>query len=101
MRWLRDGEQRLLQLLPINELPGHDTSPYSALSGMAIDPRYISLRLLPDHTMADDDAGPDATTASRLQEARRSSRVGYAEVRALKEAAFRRAYARFVKVELR
>jgi 4-alpha-glucanotransferase len=101
MRWLRDGEQRLLQLLPINELPDHETSPYSALSGMAIDPRYISLRLLPDHAMAGDDAGPDASTAGRLQEARRSSRVRYAEVRALKEAAFRRAYARFVEVELR
>jgi len=101
MRWLRDGGQRLLQLLPINELPDHETSPYSALSGMAIDPRYISLHLLPDHTVSGEDVVSDASMASRLLEVRRSSRVRYAEVRALKEAAFRRAYARFEEAELR
>lgn len=100
-RWLRTGGQRLLQLLPINELPDHETSPYSALSGMAIDPRYISLHLLPDHIAIGDDAGHDVSMASRLLEVRRSPRVHYAEVRALKEAAFRRAYAQFVEAELR
>src|SRR5262245_27255649 len=99
--WLRDGGQRLLQLLPINELPDHETSPYSALSGMAIDPRYISLHLLPDHEVTGDDAEADASMAGRLLELRRSSRVRYAEVRVLKEAAFRRAYGRFVEAELR
>ena len=40
-RWLRAAGQRLLQLLPINELPAQETSPYSALSGMAT-PRTIA-----------------------------------------------------------
>ena len=42
-RWLEGAGQRVVQLLPINELPAHETSPYSALSGMAIDPAFISL----------------------------------------------------------
>ena len=100
-RWLRAAGQRLLQLLPINELPDHEMSPYAALSGMAIDPRYISLHLLPDHQVVGDDAAHDVSMAGTLMEVRRAPRVRYAQVRVLKEAAFRRAYARFVHVELR
>src|SRR5260370_42571051 len=33
--------QRLIQLLPIDETPPGETRPYSAMSGLAIDPRYI------------------------------------------------------------
>jgi 4-alpha-glucanotransferase len=38
---------RLLQLLPINEVPAGETSPYSALSAFAIDPIYLSVGKLP------------------------------------------------------
>ena len=33
-RWLDAGGQRLLQLLPINEMPPGESSPYSALSAI-------------------------------------------------------------------
>ncbi len=46
--WLAEGGQRALQLLPINEMAPHEQSPYSAMSAMAIDPIYISLRSVPD-----------------------------------------------------
>jgi 4-alpha-glucanotransferase len=46
--WLRLGRQTILQLLPLNELSPEEQSPYSALSAMAIDPQFISLRLVPD-----------------------------------------------------
>ena len=35
-RWLERGGQRVLQLLPINEMPPGEFSPYAALSAMAI-----------------------------------------------------------------
>jgi 4-alpha-glucanotransferase len=38
---------RLLQLLPIDEVAPGETSPYSALSVFALDPMYLSVRLLP------------------------------------------------------
>ena len=41
-RWLESAGLSLLQLLPINELPLHETSPYSSLSAMAIDPQYLT-----------------------------------------------------------
>src|SRR5436190_23400761 len=41
--WLRSAHQSVLQILPLNELALTETSPYSALSAMAIDPRYITV----------------------------------------------------------
>jgi 4-alpha-glucanotransferase len=39
--------QQLIQLLPIDETPPGEASPYSAMSVLAIDPRYIATALLP------------------------------------------------------
>jgi 4-alpha-glucanotransferase len=36
--WLAGAGQRVLQLLPLNEMAPGQQSPYSAISGMAIDP---------------------------------------------------------------
>src|SRR5579875_3252717 len=47
---------RLLQLLPIDEVAPGETSPYSALSVFALDPIYLSLRLLPGIDPRDCDA---------------------------------------------
>ena len=41
--WLERAGQRVLLMLPINEMPLHESSPYSALSAMAIDPQFITL----------------------------------------------------------
>ena len=47
-QWMEKAGFRLLQLLPINEMPPNETSPYSALSAMAIDPQFITVGLLED-----------------------------------------------------
>ncbi len=41
--WLSGAGQRVLQLLPINEMAPAQQSPYSAISAMAIDPIYIDV----------------------------------------------------------
>src|SRR5204862_468659 len=46
--WLAAAGQRVLQLLPINEMAPDQQSPYSAISAMAIDPIYIDLAALPE-----------------------------------------------------
>jgi 4-alpha-glucanotransferase len=48
VQWLRAARQTLLQILPLNELAPGESSPYSALSAMAIDPRFITIRAIPD-----------------------------------------------------
>ena len=40
--WLAAAGQRVLQLLPINEMAPGQQSPYSAISAMAIDPIFIT-----------------------------------------------------------
>ena len=55
--------QRLLQLLPINEMPPGETSPYSALSAMAIDPQFITLDHVEDFAAIGGEAGARARAA--------------------------------------
>jgi 4-alpha-glucanotransferase len=100
-RWLEGAGQRVLQLLPINELPAHETSPYSALSGMAIDPVFISLVDLPDFEALGGEGGLEPQWADVLAALRASTRVNYREVRAIKDHALRRAFARFDDVDVR
>ena len=49
--WPAPG-QRVLQLLPINEMAPGQQSPYSAISAMAIDPIFISLPSVPEFAAA-------------------------------------------------
>ncbi len=98
--WLRRAGQRVLQLLPLNELPDHETSPYSALSGMAIDPRFISLALVPDFQAVGGEASLDAASRDLLADLRAATRVRYPSVRSLKAEALTKAYRRFVDAEL-
>ena len=93
--WLAEAGQRVLQLLPINEMAPAQQSPYSALSAMAIDPIFISVPAVPDfvalggeRTLSDLDRGV-------LDRVRRSARIDYAEVRTLKAAALRASFNRF------
>ena len=95
------GRPALLQLLPINELPAHETSPYSALSGMAIDPAFISLAGLPDFEALGGEGALEPPWAEGLAALRASPRINYREVRAVKDHALRRAFARFDDVDMR
>jgi 4-alpha-glucanotransferase len=47
-QWCREAGCGLLQLLPVNEMPLHEASPYSSLSAMAIDPQFISIAQVPE-----------------------------------------------------
>ena len=94
-RWLSAAGQHLLQLLPINELPPGERSPYSALSAMAIDPQFISIASLEDFETIGGEAALDAATRHRLEAVRMSPAVDYGNVRDLKMTTLRRAFAAF------
>src|SRR4051812_13563907 len=98
-RWLDAGGQRLLQLLPINEMPPGETSPYSALSAMAIDPQFISIGALEDFAEIGGEDGLDPQFRSRLDAARTSPKIDYRTVRELRGATLGRAFARFRETE--
>ena len=94
-RWLASAGQRLLQLLPINEMPPGETSPYSALSAMAIDPQFITLDDLEDFTAIGGEAGLEPAQRADLERVRAAAAIDYAGVRRLKHEALRRAFTHF------
>ena len=97
-RWLRGAGLDLIQMLPVNEMAFGQTSPYSALSAMAIDPLYISLEGVPEFQMLGGEASLSPETRKRLDAVRRSPGVAYAEVRAIKDEALRATYVKFVSL---
>ncbi|NOT26565.1 MAG: 4-alpha-glucanotransferase [Acidobacteria bacterium] len=98
--WMSSAGQRVLQLLPINEMPLHETSPYSALSAMAIDPQFISIADLEDFVALGGEPALEPDLRIHLEHARAAKTVDYALVRTLKETVLRRSFARFVADEL-
>src|SRR6476659_6869470 len=100
VRWLEAAGIRILQLLPINEMPPGETSPYSALSAMAIDPQFITLEDVEDFAEIGGEYGLEASLRERLDAARVAPRVPYADVRALNDIALRRCFARFRNIDL-
>ena len=89
---------RLVQILPLGEISGGETSPYSALSAFGIDPMFLSMALVPD--LYGDAAGFGEAGALLLARARASATVDYEAVRALKREALGRAYCRFREHEI-
>ena len=81
--WLRSAHQSVLQILPLNELAPGESSPYSPLSAMAIDPQFISIWML------DDAPSLAEAMADEIEVVRRLPRVDYARVRELKARALR------------
>jgi 4-alpha-glucanotransferase len=100
LRWLDAAGIRILQLLPINEMPPGETSPYSALSAMAIDPQFITLDDVEDFAETGGEAALEPELRARLDVIRLAPRIQYAEVRALKDIALRRCFTRFRHVDL-
>ena len=100
-RWLESAGLSLLQLLPINELPLHETSPYSSLSAMAVDPQYLSMHDVEDFAALGGERGLEGELRADLERLRAQPAVNYAGVRRLKQLALRRAYERFRDTELR
>ena len=94
-RWQHDAGLSVLQLLPVNEMGDNQTSPYSALSAMAIDPIYIALRDVPEFFAWGGEASLTDEELDRLEAARAAKSVDYAAVRALKTRALRGAFDAF------
>jgi 4-alpha-glucanotransferase len=97
--WLAAAGQRVLQLLPINEMAPEQQSPYSAISAMAIDPLFISLGAVPEFAALGGEAALGAAERQLLESVRRAPRIQYADVRRLKQSALRSAFARFHEAE--
>jgi len=97
--WARTAGIRLLQLLPINEMPLTKTSPYSALSAMAIDPQFITMGVLKDFVALGGERCLEAGLRARLERVRTTPSIDYTGVRDLKHTVLRQAFARFRETE--
>jgi 4-alpha-glucanotransferase len=97
--WLARAGQRVLLMLPINEMPVNESSPYSALSAMAIDPQFITLADVDDFAAIGGEDALEPEWRTRLAAVRSAPAVDYASVRALKSMALRRAFAHFQGAE--
>jgi 4-alpha-glucanotransferase len=93
-RWLELGCLDFVQLLPLNEMQEGQSSPYSALSAMAIDPIFIAVEHIPEWSSAGRSLNDDNRRA--LDRARAAGRVDYAGVRSVKKRAFEAVFAAFV-----
>jgi 4-alpha-glucanotransferase len=89
-----------LQLLPLGEISGGETSPYSALSAFGIDPMYIGVDAVADLADGRGHAALDAEERANLERAKASPRIDYASMRPLKQKALRAAFARFRETDL-
>ena len=99
-RWLQEAGQSLVQILPINEMPPIETSPYSAMTAMALDPIYVTMANVPDFTGIGAELALDGAELAEIQRLRQAGRIEYASIRRLKEKWLRRAFDRFLKLEV-
>jgi 4-alpha-glucanotransferase len=97
--WMREAGFGFVQLLPVNEMAEGQSSPYSALSAMAIDPLFIAPGAVPDVSALGGDARLDEESRRLLEGARGSRSIAYGPVRTVKERIFRAAFDRFRAVE--
>jgi 4-alpha-glucanotransferase len=97
--WLAAAGQRVLQLLPLNEMASGQQSPYSAISAMAIDPIYICVPHVPEVSGGGGEQRLSAEDRSDLDCARRAARVDYPTVRRLKGRALAAAFDTFLADE--
>jgi 4-alpha-glucanotransferase len=98
-RWASASGFGVVQLLPVSEVCGGETSPYAASSAFAIDPVYLGLDACEDFRLA---GGRDALTPEDrrlIDELARAPSVRWGEVRGVKARAAALAFARFEREE--
>ncbi len=98
-RWLGAAGQRVLQLLPINEMAPGQQSPYSAISATALDPIYVSLASVPEFAALGGEDALDRDDRQALTHVRQTETIDYPTVRRLKNGALLRAFERFYELE--
>ena len=99
-RWAAEAGQSLLQILPVNEMPPGERSPYSAMTAMALDPIYISLPECADFAALGGELALDHADLTVLAAVRESPRIRYEQVRQLKQRWLRRGFDRFLRMEV-
>ncbi|MBI5516672.1 MAG: 4-alpha-glucanotransferase [Deltaproteobacteria bacterium] len=92
--WAREAGLKLVQLLPLNEIAGGDTSPYASITAFGMDPVYVSLGELPELD-GDPEGALDEAGVAALEGLRHGPRVDHDGARALKLRALRVAFERF------
>jgi 4-alpha-glucanotransferase len=97
--WMRDAGFSVLQLLPLNEMAPGQTSPYSAISSMALDPIYICVQDVPDFIAPGGEDTMDVAMRGVRDEVRAKPGVDYRAVRTLKDRALRQAFRYFTDHE--
>ena len=65
----QEAGQSLVQILPINEMPPIETSPYSAMTAMALDPIYITMPDVPDFAGLGGELALDGAEQAELDDA--------------------------------
>jgi 4-alpha-glucanotransferase len=99
-KWLAQAGQSFVQLLPINEMPAGERSPYSAMTAMALDPIFIAVADVTDFVgLGGEDAFAPGDRVA-LDAIRGRASLDYPEVRAFKDRWMRRAWERFVRLEV-
>ena len=93
--WAQTAGIRLLQFLPINEMAVGESSPYSALSAMAIDPLFIAMDQLEDFALLGGEPCLEADLRARLEGLGAAPGIDYPNVRDLKQTVLHQAFARF------
>jgi 4-alpha-glucanotransferase len=99
-RWLQRAEQAFVQVLPLTEIPTEETSPYSALTAMALDPIFVSLPEVEDFRALGGEAMLPPEDRATLDRVRGDERVDHRAVRALKRKWLRHSYEQFAATQL-
>ena len=97
--WMRAAGLRVLQLLPLNEMAPGQSSPYSAISSMALDPIFIRVADVPDFQALGGETSLDTASRGVLAELRARPGVDYRATRTLKDRVLRQAFRHFVDHE--
>lgn len=98
-RWLEQAGQAFVQVLPILEIPDHETSPYSALTAMALDPIFVSVADLEDFEAIGGMKSFTDEDHAALAEVQNAPRVRHGVVRTLKRRWLRQCHDRFLREE--
>ncbi len=98
--WARAAGFRIVQVLPVNEILGGETSPYSAASAFALDPVYLSLDACEDFHAVGGRAVLSDPDRARSDDAAAAPGVRWHDVRVVKAAALRAAFTHFRDREL-
>ncbi len=99
-KWLMEAGQSIVQILPINEMPPIESSPYSAMTAMALDPIYLTMSAVPDCSGLGAELALDGADQAEVKRLQASPRIEYQSIRRLKEKWLRRSFDRFLRLEV-